>query len=106
MTKLSVKGHGQLSREPEHGQNTDNLTRNGFFGAIQRAAGRGAQQNQVISQPLDFIEVMLDSSAWKTYYGILIAGWSSLVARWAHNPKVPGSNPGPATKEIIDTAKQ
>jgi hypothetical protein len=28
------------------------------------------------------------------------AGWSSLVARWAHNPKVEGSNPSPATKEI------
>src|ERR1019366_8648236 len=27
-----------------------------------------------------------------------IAGWSSLVARWAHNPKVEGSNPSPATK--------
>ena len=26
-----------------------------------------------------------------------IAGWSSLVARWAHNPKVVGSNPTPAT---------
>ena len=25
------------------------------------------------------------------------AGWSSLVARWAHNPKVTGSNPVPAT---------
>ena len=29
------------------------------------------------------------------------AGWSSLVARWAHNPKVGGSNPPPATKGII-----
>ena len=28
----------------------------------------------------------------------LIAGWSSLVARRAHNPKVVGSNPTPATK--------
>ena len=28
------------------------------------------------------------------------AGWSSLVARRAHNPKVVGSNPAPATKEI------
>ena len=28
----------------------------------------------------------------------LIAGWSSLVARRAHNPKVVGSNPAPATK--------
>ena len=29
----------------------------------------------------------------------LIAGWSSLVARRAHNPKVGGSNPSPATTE-------
>ena len=28
---------------------------------------------------------------------ISVAGWSSLVARWAHNPKVEGSNPSPAT---------
>src|ERR1700761_5241555 len=27
----------------------------------------------------------------------LKAGWSSSVARWAHNPKVAGSNPAPAT---------
>ncbi len=31
--------------------------------------------------------------------GLDIAGWSSLVARWAHNPKVGGSNPPPATKK-------
>ncbi len=31
--------------------------------------------------------------------GILyIAEWSSLVARWAHNPKVVGSNPSSAIK--------
>ena len=29
-----------------------------------------------------------------------IAGWSSSVARWAHNPKVEGSNPSPATKMV------
>ena len=29
----------------------------------------------------------------------MIAGWSSLVARWAHNPKVGGSNPSPATSK-------
>ena len=28
-----------------------------------------------------------------------IAGWSSSVARRAHNPKVVGSNPTPATKK-------
>ena len=31
-------------------------------------------------------------------YDLLVdAGWSSPVARWAHNPKVAGSNPAPAT---------
>ena len=29
-----------------------------------------------------------------------IAGWSSLVARRAHNPEVVGSNPAPATKTL------
>ena len=31
------------------------------------------------------------------------AGWSSLVARRAHNPKVAGSNPAPATENPRDT---
>ena len=30
------------------------------------------------------------------------AGWSSMVARRAHNPKVVGSNPAPATKFKAD----
>ena len=29
------------------------------------------------------------------------AGWSSLAARRAHNPKVAGSNPAPATKDFF-----
>jgi hypothetical protein len=29
------------------------------------------------------------------------AGWSSLAARRAHNPKVVGSNPAPATKVFV-----
>src|SRR5258708_15195431 len=32
------------------------------------------------------------------------AGWSSLVARRAHNPKVVGSNPTPATKFLKSKA--
>src|SRR5205823_1001707 len=32
-----------------------------------------------------------------------VAGWSSLVARWAHNPKVGGSNPPPATNFLLET---
>ncbi len=34
----------------------------------------------------------------KRYNLCNIAGWSSLVARRAHNPKVVGSNPSPATQ--------
>ena len=30
-----------------------------------------------------------------------IAGWSSSVARRAHNPKAVGSNPAPATKKVL-----
>ena len=32
---------------------------------------------------------------------LYIAGWSSLVARWAHNPKVAGSNPVSATNGSV-----
>ncbi len=35
-----------------------------------------------------------------SYNLINIAGWSSSVARRAHNPKVVGSNPAPATHQI------
>jgi hypothetical protein len=31
---------------------------------------------------------------------VLDAGWSSLVARRAHNPKVAGSNPAPAIPPV------
>ena len=31
----------------------------------------------------------------------IIAGWSSLVARRAHNPKVVGSNPAPAINGLL-----
>ena len=36
----------------------------------------------------------------------MIAGWSSLVARRAHNPKVAGSNPAPAIKKSWEIPKQ
>ena len=32
------------------------------------------------------------------YMVYIVAGWSSLEARRAHNPKVVGSNPAPATR--------
>jgi hypothetical protein len=37
----------------------------------------------------------------KTILGVG-AGWSSMVARRAHNPKVVGSNPAPATNFIFN----
>jgi hypothetical protein len=33
------------------------------------------------------------------------AGWSSSVARWAHNPEVTGSNPVPATTKHLVRAR-
>ena len=39
----------------------------------------------------------LDFFKHRTILEVSDAGWSSLVARWAHNPKVAGSNPAPAT---------
>ena len=38
------------------------------------------------------------SKSAKQQQAISGAGWSSLAARRAHNPKVAGSNPAPATK--------
>jgi hypothetical protein len=40
---------------------------------------------------------LLDMAIANIYIWWFIAGWSSLVARRAHNPKVTGSNPVPAT---------
>ena len=35
----------------------------------------------------------------------VIAGWSSSVARWAHNPEVHGSNPCPATNQSLEIVR-
>ena len=42
----------------------------------------------------------LDYHECRVYDGPITAGWSSLVARRAHNPKVAGSNPAPAIKAL------
>ena len=41
---------------------------------------------------------LADLAIKNAFEGQFDAGWSSLVARRAHNPKVAGSNPAPATK--------
>src|SRR5438046_8003176 len=58
-------------------------------GASYRNRGRGEEVNGV----LDASQRRDDNRAPTS-----VAGWCSLVARWAHNPKVAGSNPAPATK--------
>ncbi len=45
------------------------------------------------------LELSIDSVLLSLLSNRYDAGWSSLVARRAHNPKVVGSNPTPATKE-------
>ena len=61
--------------------------------------GTGLENRQVVQAALGFESLFL------RHYLILnffyIAGWSSLVARWAHNPKVEGSNPSPATIGLV-----
>src|SRR5215813_8229342 len=39
---------------------------------------------------------VLDKVRMRRYAIATSAGWSSQAARWAHNPKVAGSNPAPA----------
>ena len=53
--------------------------------------GTGLENQQVVKAALGFESLFL------RHLILLIAGWSSLVARRAHNPKVVGSNPAPAT---------
>src|SRR5947209_1378235 len=43
-------------------------------------------------------EYLRNRGKWRSING---AGWSSLVARRAHNPKVVGSNPTPATNFLF-----
>ena len=54
------------------------------------AEGNGLENRQVGKTTQEFESLILL---------FIIAGWSSLVARRAHNPKVVGSNPAPATKK-------
>ena len=55
------------------------------------AEGNGLENRQVGKTTQEFESLILL---------FIIAGWSSLVARRAHNPKVVGSNPAPAIWSI------
>ncbi len=53
------------------------------------AEGTGLENRQGLNGPRGFESLFLR-------HFIIIAGWSSLVARRAHNPEAGGSNPPPA----------
>ena len=55
--------------------------------------GTGLENQEVAKVAQGFESLFLRHN----FVNIFIAGWSSLVARWAHNPEVVGSNPSPAT---------
>ena len=55
--------------------------------------GTGLENREVVRAAQGFESLFL-----RHLYNI--AGWSSSVARWAHNPEVVGSNPSPATNFI------
>ena len=52
--------------------------------------GIGLENREVVKAAQGFESLFLR-------HQFFIAGWSSSVARWAHNPKARGSNPLPAT---------
>ena len=66
--------------------------RSGSRGAARRSGSRGAIQASLADSGLTRLFAALYNSA-----SLPVAGWSSLAARRAHNPKVIGSNPIPAT---------
>ena len=51
---------------------------------------------QICKNCKKFLKTCLPLKKQTLYFGSLIAGWSSPVARQAHNLKVLGSNPSPA----------
>jgi hypothetical protein len=61
------------------------------------AEGIGLENRQGCQSPRGFESLFLRHIY---FINIIIAGWSSPVARRAHNPKVAGSNPVPATKMV------
>ena len=64
------------------------------------AEGIGLENRQGVKASRGFESLFLRHIKFK--YNI--AGWSSSVARRAHNPKVAGSNPAPATKRSSGVA--
>ena len=75
------------------------LQRDGFFKVIKlkNTYEKPSEKKKRILQ--ENIKRVKKLNKLKTEFNI-IAGWSSLVARQAHNLKVGGSNPSPATNHL------
>ena len=69
--------------------------------SVERAPARHVRHLPAPSVPsrVIFVRRTVDSGIPLGYASSITAGWSSPVARWAHNPKVAGSNPAPATMD-------
>ena len=83
-----------VKTSPFHGGNTGSIPVGVIYADVAQLAEQLICNQQVIgSSPIiGFIMKMIELN--------IIAGWSSLEARRAHNPKVIGSNPVPATNYI------
>ena len=57
--------------------------------------GTGLENREVVQAAQGFESLFL------RHLFLYIAGWSSLVARRAHNPEAGGSNPSPATNLVL-----
>ena len=61
---------------------------------------------QIIVARIDFLTIFASRSRQRFVYGRfgglhkIHRGVEQLAARWAHNPKVAGSSPAPATKRV------
>ena len=67
----------------------------------------GDQKNSAEEARLNGVNTLLEAGEKEVdmighllYPAGCVAGWSSLVARRAHNPKVAGSNPAPAMSRL------
>ncbi len=92
LIKISSWPVGQAVKTPPfHGGNTgSNPVRVTIY--ILRRISSAGRASALQAEGRRFDPVIL--------HHITIAGWSSLVARRAHNPKVAGSNPAPAIEKV------
>ncbi|MEY2591219.1 MAG: hypothetical protein QOJ67_3203, partial [Acidimicrobiaceae bacterium] len=110
LRNLSRESHGSASTESRSLSSVNpqpSLTRlkvhSGRGGAPSRPPHGFSRQARVNATPLLGERSRLGSARVAGKLFTHAAGWSSLVARRAHNPKVAGSNPAPATNRTADS---